>query len=47
MKYKEPRAMKEIHDIRIALYEEKRRLSTKEKVHLTNRTAKNSLRTTT
>jgi hypothetical protein len=40
MRYKEPRPMKQIHDIRIALREEKKGLSSQQKVSITNQIAK-------
>jgi hypothetical protein len=40
MNYKEPRAMREIHEIRLKLYEEKKGLSANEKAKKTNQAAK-------
>lgn len=39
MNYKEPKAMREIHEIRLRLYEEEKDLSTIERVIKTNKTA--------
>lgn len=39
MNYKEPEAMREIHDIRLKLYEEEKGLSAIEKAEKTNKTA--------
>ena len=39
MKYKEPEAMKEIHEIRLKLYEEKKGLRPIEKAEMANKTA--------
>ncbi len=44
MHYKEPKAMKEIHNIRLQLYEEKKGLSAIEKAKKTNQDAHDILR---
>lgn len=43
MKIKEPRAMKEIHDIRLKLYKERRHLTAEEEIKLINENAKKFL----
>ncbi|MBI3599238.1 MAG: hypothetical protein HY097_01155 [Nitrospinae bacterium] len=44
MNYKEPDAMKEIHEIRLKLYEEKKGLSAVEKANKTNQTAEDIIK---
>lgn len=44
MRQAEPKAMKEIHNIRLALYKEKRKLSGKQKAGLANSIAKKLIR---
>lgn len=44
VKYQPPRAMKEIHDIRLVLYEERKNLTPTQKVHQTNRIAEQILK---
>lgn len=44
MNYKEPKAMKEIHEIRLQLYKEKKGLSAIEKAEKTNKDAHDILR---
>lgn len=44
MNYKEPRAMREIHEIRLQLYKEKKGLSDTEKAKKTNQDAHDILR---
>jgi len=39
----EPKSMKEIHDIRIKHYEERKHLSDKEKIELINKRAKEAM----
>jgi hypothetical protein len=40
MRQAEPRAMKEIHSIRLALYKEKKKMSSRQKANLANSIAK-------
>ncbi len=44
MNYKEPKAMREIHEIRLRLYEEKKGLSAVEKAKKTNQTAQDIIK---
>lgn len=44
MNYKEPKAMREIHEIRLSLYEEKKKLSPAEKAKKANQAAQNIIK---
>lgn len=44
MKIREPRAMKEIHNIRLKIYKERKNLSAEEEIKLINENAKNLLK---